>query len=363
MGTETRIRRLLGMRARRGRLVVGAHKTLWQYPANTGHGRVWSSILGHLRDLVRFEVLEATASQPIHAPPDVWLFDGHAGDPKVGGPAVAFVHEVGWGTPELDEHHAPGFAERMDRDTRDAVRCATRIITASSSAKHEILNAYGIAAEHVHVVPHGVDRSIFHPTPATPGSLVDRLRAAETPYVLFVASLHPRKNLAAVRSAVSAIAALGLPHILVIAASPSPDRADSSALERSAFSELPGAPGRLIRVVEPSDHELAQLMSGAAVMSQPSLAEGFGLTVLEAMACGAPLVVSNRGSLPEVVGNAAIVVEPTPDAVRDAIVRVVQQPELAARVRSDGLERAKHFSWQRAAEGWQHVLQLAAANS
>ena len=93
-------------------------------------------------------------------------------------------------------------------------------------------------------------------------------------------------------------------------------------------------------------------MAGAAAFCLPSLYEGFGLTALEAMACGAPVVVSDRGSLPEVVGDAGIVTAPTAAAIAEALRRVLSEPELAARLSAAGPARAAEFTWARTAAGW-----------
>jgi glycosyltransferase involved in cell wall biosynthesis len=294
---------------------------------------------------------------------EVWLANAHRGDPQVNVPTVAVVHEVGWGTAELDSYFDPRFVERMSMQTKAGVGQATLLIAPSHSSKQQIISAYGCPAGKVHVVPYGVDHAVFRPTAASPGSVTDRLRRSNTPYVLFFGSLSRRKNLAAVRKAVAQMAAEGFPHVLVIVASPPPDGTDSSDLEREALTELPGTPGRLIHVRTPSDREVAELMSGAAAVCHPSYAEGFGLTALEAMACGAPVIVSNRGALPEVVGKAGLVVEPTDDAVREALIRLVREPALAGRLRAGGLHRASQLSWERVAAGWLRVLARAAAAS
>jgi D-inositol-3-phosphate glycosyltransferase len=146
----------------------------------------------------------------------------------------------------------------------------------------------------------------------------------------------------------------------VIVAAPAPDRDDSSDLEEQAFAELPGFPGRVIRFIDPPDGELSALMGGADVMCQPSKAEGFGLTVLEAMAAGTPVIVSNRGSLPGVVGRAGRIVDPTPTAVEDALVDIITHPTIAARMSKRAVRRASRLSWDRTAEGWLRVARQAA---
>lgn len=114
-----------------------------------------------------------------------------------------------------------------------------------------------------------------------------------------------------------------------------------------------------MRIEEPTDQELAALMGGADAFCLPSLSEGFGLTALEALACGAPVGVSDRASLPEVVGDAGVVVEPTADGVRDGLASVLTDSAHAAKLRAAGPARAAEFTWARTARGWHAALQAA----
>ena len=104
-------------------------------------------------------------------------------------------------------------------------------------------------------------------------------------------------------------------------------------------------------------------MAGADAFCLPSLYEGFGLTALEAMACGAPVIVSDRGALPEVVDGGGIVVEPSPEAIANALERVLSDDELASSLRRRAVERARTFTWARTASGWLAVLRAAAERS
>jgi glycosyltransferase involved in cell wall biosynthesis len=335
------------------RLRVGTLPGLLDLPPNTGVGRVWSSALPRLASIV-----DLVEDDPR---PDVWLLDGHAGDPGVEGPVVVSLFEVNWGRPELDREHDPDFVTSIGSATEAAVRRADRIVTCATTSKGQIVDAYGFPPDRVHVVPFGVDRAIFHPDRSGTGATLVRNRLGDSrPYVLFAASLHPRKNLAAVRDAVVGLARRGFPHALALVAAPAPDRADSSDLAKEGFADLPGFPGRVVVFDDPTDSELSALMSDADAVCQPSTSEGFGLTVLEAMAAGAAVVVSDRGSLPELVQRGGLVVEPRAAAVEQALVRLLTRPRASRRLRSRAVRRAKKLSWERTAREWARVAGLAA---
>ncbi len=287
------------------------------------------------------------------------LANGHAPLPPAGAPIVVQVHEAGWFEPELRDLLDPDFYVQIAAQTEAAVRGASHVITPSEAARNDVIHGYGVDPARVHAVPHGVD-PVFSPAAAGGRAMIGALRGERAPYVLYAAMVHPRKNLESVRAAVSQLATEGFPHVLAIAGGSATDRRDSSDLELAARAELPGAPGRIVRIPEASDEELSALMAEAEAFCLPSFYEGFGLTALEAMACGAPTIVSDRGALPELAGEAAAVVEPTDVGVTEVLRALLTDRDRARRLGAAGASRARLFTWERTAAGWLAVLETAA---
>lgn len=330
---------------RRPRLRVGLAPGVRGLSRATGHGAVWGHVLDELRRSDSVKLVNGGRA-------DVWLADGHARAPEER-PLVVQVHEASWQDPALRGFLSAEFTAGIAEATRNAVAAAAAVITPSRASARQVLDVYGCPPERVTAVAHGVDHRVFRPGP--PGGRVP----IEGPYVLFVGVLHPRKNLEAVRAAVASAAERGLPHRLVIVGNPAPDPR-SEELTREANAPLPGHPGRIVHLSKILQRDLAALMAGTGVFCLPSHFEGFGLPALEAMACGAPVVVSDRGALPEVVGDGGLVVSPEGEAVSEAVGRVLSDPALAGRLRAAALRQAGEFSWARTAAGWLAVLQRIA---
>jgi len=165
--------------------------------------------------------------------------------------------------------------------------------------------------------------------------------------VLFVGTLEPRKNVSALLDAyVRLLERHSSFPPLVLAG-----RATSDAAEWLARIAAPPLAGHVRHLGYVSVDERERLYASARVLVLPSLDEGFGLTALEAMSAGVPVVASRRGSLPEVVGDSGTLIDPHDiDALSSAIERVVTQPEEARRSASAGLERARAFTWEDAAQ-------------
>jgi len=225
---------------------------------------------------------------------------------------------------------------------RRAVRRADAVITASEHAGGEIAQAYGIEPERIYVVPLGVDE-VFTPGESSEEALAEL--GVARPFVLAVGTLQPRKNLEAAISAFERLAADRPDLNLVIAGGGGwGERSTAERIRRSPAGD------RVVLTGHVDDSQLLALYRATQCFVFPSRYEGFGLPVLEAMAAGAPVVCSDRTSLPEVAGDAATLVSPDDiEGLERAIRRVAASPEARAEMVERGLAQASRFTWERCA--------------
>ena len=253
-------------------------------------------------------------------------------------PLVMTVHDlIALRRPEL---FSRTIALQLRLAARIHLRRADRILTGSRHTRSELVELAGIDPGRVVVTPYGVEGR-FRPVGRDASWLAERFGVGSR-YVLCVGTLEPRKNLV---GALRAFGRLAVDDCVLVVAGGRGWR--NEAFER----ELRRQPGRVVLTGFVSDEELVRLYSGAELFLFPSLSEGFGFPVLEAMACGAPVVSSDRTSLPELVEGAGLLADPEDDdALAAACERVLSEPALAAELRERGFERATAYSWQACAE-------------
>ncbi|MDP9313203.1 MAG: glycosyltransferase family 4 protein [Chloroflexota bacterium] len=287
-------------------------------------------------------------------PPDVLFVPAHA-LPVITGPrSVVTIHDLGF-------LHHPEAHTRIQRlyhrfFTRLSARRATHIVAISEATRRDIEHFYGIPAAKISVVYHGVHPR-FHPQTDRHKleATLERYRITGS-YLLFVSTVQPRKNVARLLEAFAAARATlasGTLPTLVLAGKRG---WLTEQIERRA-AELDIAHAVQFIGYVP-DADLPTLLSGALAYINPSLYEGFGMTVLEAQACGTPVLAANTSSLPEVVGDAGILVDPHDvAALADGLVRLIVDAGLRAQLRERGLRHVAGWTWERTARETLAILE------
>jgi glycosyltransferase involved in cell wall biosynthesis len=307
-GTARYLRNLLAALEREPGLEIRRHR----FPGSSRPAKVARDTTWYLGALP----VAARKDDVLHVP-------GHRGPLLSPTPLVVTIHDLAvFRHPEAfnrwTRRYSRAFLPRL-------ARSATRVIAVSEFTAHEAVELLGVDEERVRVIPHGVEAPFEPHGPAAGGE-----------YLLAVGTLEPRKN---------------LPRVVL-------------AAERSGVDvRVVGAPGWGDVDVEStgfvSDDELARLYRGAAALVYPSLYEGFGLPVLEAMASGTPVVTSRDGALAELTGEAGVLVDPLDvDAIAAGIQEALRRRE---ELRAAGLERARSFTWEAAAHATAEVYREAAA--
>ena len=249
---------------------------------------------------------------------------------------VVTIHDLAF------EQYPEDFASRTGTKYRSwtprAARSAQRVITPSAFTRDDVVERYRVDPDKVTVIPEAPVIPIGTSEPP-PG-----------PYLLAVGDLRKKKNFTTLARAYATLRKAGLQHRLVIAGI---DAGEAAAIQAAAGREPVELPGYV------SDDRLDALIRGAALVVHPSLYEGFGLILVEAMARGVPLVVANATALPETAGDAAVLFDPTDaDALSNSIERALADPDPLIEA---GRKRAAELSWERAARATIDVYREAAA--
>jgi glycosyltransferase involved in cell wall biosynthesis len=256
--------------------------------------------------------------------------------------SVVTIHDLAYLT------HPEAFSKRergeLDMATRWNARVATKVIAVSRRTKLDLIEHYGVDPEKIVVIHHGVSGR-FQPADLHEIERVRKTYLLERDYVLCVGTIHPRKNYPRVISAFEQAIEAGLEADLVICGDAGSRSATTlEAIDSSTVRES-------IRYLRYADFgDLPALYSGSSLVMLASLYEGFGMPALEAMACGAPVVASTCGALPEVAGSAARLVDPLDvGSISDAMVEICASTETRNRLSILGQRWARRFTWERSA--------------
>jgi len=224
---------------------------------------------------------------------------------------------------------------------------ADAIIAVSESTKADVVARLGIPAERVRVIPEAVDLSFHPPSQEVGGSVARERFGVPGRYVLYVGQFDPRKNMDGLFSAFARAADRDRDLRLVIVGT----LGKLAGLMRDALARSRVDPARVVVAGGVDDTTLAALYAGAECLLHAAWLEGFGLTALEALAAGTPVVGYRAGAVAEVVGDAGLLVdEQDPDALGDALVTLLGDESLRSRLRAVAKPRAARFSWDRAAD-------------
>jgi alpha-1,3-rhamnosyl/mannosyltransferase len=284
----------------------------------------------HLLDLVCRRADVFHASNQVRHPPRKALL-------------TTTIHDMtAWSHPEM---HTPGTVLADQRFAENIIKPARGIITPSESSRKDAIERLGLNPARVRAIHHGISDEYF----ASPDPQLARARyKLNKPYILFVSTIEPRKNLPRLLDAYEALPATIREEYELVVAGPQGWSSEKTMLRL----QLSGPNIRYLGYV-PEEY-LPGLTAGAAVFAYPSLYEGFGFPVAQAMAAGVPVITSNVSSLPEVAAGAAALVDPLSTLeLRESLARILTSPSLAAEMSTKGRDRAKHFNWQRCArESW-----------
>lgn len=267
---------------------------------------------------------------------------------KTGKPVVVTCHDlVNFVQPENGRGRSliPAISMPVWKFSVEGICEADRIITVSEHTAKDVEKILNIKFQELTVVPNAVE-PIFRPISQIE---IDDFRtqhkiAPGTMCILNVGSNHPRKNVLTILKVVETLVEKGLPvHFF--------KTGEQWTEELKTFIDDRNLSNNITHLGKPDKDTLVKIYNSADILLAPSLYEGFGMTILEAMSCGTPAIASNVSSLPEVAGDAAIFVDPLniPEIV-EAVCRLHNEPELRQSLIDKGLSRAKRFTWEKTAE-------------
>jgi glycosyltransferase involved in cell wall biosynthesis len=242
----------------------------------------------------------------------------------------------------------PKVLKALKRNVARWIARADKVVTISKNTEKELQEHFGLSKSKLSVIYPGVDTAHYYPRPKNEIAKVKHAYGIKGPYILFVSNLEPRKNVIGLVDAFAMLPGeLRKQYALVLVG------AESWGATK-IYQAIHQAQSNGINIIHPDsyvpDAGLPALYSGATCLVHPAFYEGFGISPLQALACGTPVVASNAASLPEVVGTAAVLVNPSSTKdISSAIEKVLADPQLRQQLSQKGIAWASQWPWQKSA--------------
>lgn len=246
-------------------------------------------------------------------------------------PSVVMVHDLI--SEKFPDLYPKEFNTQVNEKKKESIFHATHFIAVSERTKWDLVEYYGVDPHKVDVVYHGVDHASFFPT---------HLKRNTPPYFLYVGGRLNHKNFSRFAKAFRHSKVFAS-HQVICAGFPWSE-------EEKNFLVVQGLSEKISLIESPSTEKLRELYQNAEAFVFPSLYEGFGIPIIEAMACGTPVLCSNTGPMPEIAQRAALYFDPFSEEEIATALTKVAEPEFKTQLRNAGLKRAQSFSWEKTAE-------------
>lgn len=337
------VRHLIGYRDRSFRLYAnGVERPTWAAGGNVDwHSIPFPRVWTHLR----------LSAEMAGRPPDLLFVPGHVLPLLRPRRTLVTIHDLGY--LRFPDCHPPRQRLYLRLSTAWNARAASAILVDSRATQTDLTAAHDVPTTRSTVVYPGVPAT-FRPQPAAVVEAARSRLGLPERYLLFLGTLQPRKNLLRLLKAHAAVPEA--PDLIMVGR---PGWLSQPILE---YAETLADRVRLLGPLP--DEDLPPVISGATALMLPSLYEGFGIPALEAMSCGTPVLASTTSSLPEVVGEAGILVDPlSTDAIAAAMRRLCADPDLREELGRRGRERARHFTWAAAARKTLSVMEALVDSS
>ncbi len=295
--------------------------------------RFYSGLL-HYMNVIPYNLLSRTQG-------DVYVFPNFSRPPMLGSAkSITFIYDLSFA--RIDALNTPRHKKFLDKEVKGAIRRSSRIVVCSESTKNDLVALYGAEEESVSVIYPAADESVFRPQQKAEITRVRDKYKLPAKYILYLGTIEPRKNVAALMRAYAVLPAkVKSEYSLVLAGG----KGWMDEEIEGTFDAL-SKENSIIRTGYVEDKDKPGLYGGASLFVFPALYEGFGMPVLEAMACGVPVITSNTSSLPEVVGREGATVDPGDEAsLTDQMASLLTNSKLAETSRQHGIKQAARFNW------------------